>query len=106
MGNRSRQKGDRFELKCVDAFIEHGIPSQRVPLSGAAGGLFKDDLRAQIKGNDWKIEAKKRGDGFKNIYKWLDDHHALIIGADHKPALIVMPLDQFAKLVGSNDDGI
>ena len=52
-------------------------------------------------GVKWTIEAKKRADGFKTIYQWLEkgDCDLLVIGADRKPALAVMPLADFFDLL-------
>lgn len=38
MGKMQRNKGARVENELVHAHIDGGIPCERVPLSGAAGG--------------------------------------------------------------------
>jgi hypothetical protein len=99
MGKSQRDKGNRAERQLVNIFKAYGIEAKRVPLSGAASG-FKGDVIATIQGQDWRIENKVRGNGFKQIYGWLDGNDMLTIKADRQQALIVMPLRKFCELVG------
>jgi hypothetical protein len=39
-----------------------------------------------------RFECKWRGDGFKEIYDWLEGNDGVVIRADRKPALMVIPL--------------
>lgn len=91
MGKRSRDKGSRTEREFAKL-----IGGQRVPLSGAMTG-YKGDVIGL--GMTWECKARK--DGFKTLYKWLDgENDALAVKADRKEWLVVMPLDQFKKMVG------
>lgn len=103
MGNPQRQKGDRFERVVVDMFNSAGQPAQRVPLSGAAGGHFAGDIKTEWLGQPKTLECKKRADGFKEIYKWLDDHDGLVIAADRKQPIICLPLDNFLDILSIFD---
>ena len=96
MGKSQRDKGNRNERQLVNIFRAYGIDAKRVPLSGAASG-FKGDIIAIIDGQDWRIESKVRGNGFKQIYGWTAMTHS--IKADRQQALIVMPLRKFCELV-------
>ena len=99
MGKPSRDKGQRFEREIVARAQSHGLTSKRVPLSGATD-FQKGDVIVGNNVDDWVIEAKKRADGFKQIYGWLDtDCDLLVIQADRKPALAVLPLEDFFDLL-------
>lgn len=120
MGKMQRDKGARFERQVVKALNEGGIKAERIPLSGAAGGSFKGDIvamlplpvsnialnwaasRGETKPTSFPItlELKKRAEGFKQIYSWLEGNDALVIGADRKDPLIVIPLSEWIKQVG------
>ena len=99
MGKASRDKGARFEREIVNVLRDLGYDAERIPLSGAAGGTFSGDVRLCVKHKELRFEAKKRGDGFKELYKWLRDHDGLFCAADRQTILVVMPLDRFFKLV-------
>ena len=73
MGRKSRSKGLLNERQIVNLLKEIGLTAQRVPLSGAAGGLFAGDI--VIDGQVY--EAKIKATGFKQIYDWLDDNAGL-----------------------------
>ena len=70
--NRSRAKGDRFEREVVESFVSDGMPAQRVPLSGAAGGMFSGDIQVLPRGGQRKLECKVRARAWKAEYEWLD----------------------------------
>jgi len=94
--NRSRQKGDRFERSCVDRLRELGLEVQRVPLSGAAGGMFGSDI--VVAGR--KIECKTRKRFIGQFLGWLQGNYALFVKEDRSETLVVMRLDDFAALLG------
>lgn len=104
MPNRSRQKGDRFERECVTNLRELGVWAERVPLSGAAGGTFTDDLYVEVCGQREQIECKTRARAWGDLVGWLKaEKHAkppycLFIKADRTPTMVVMSLETFAKL--------
>ena len=97
MGKSQRNKGARFERSIVNTAKEHGLKAVRVPLSGAATG-FKDDVIIYAK-DEWRLEAKKRANGFKQIYDWKGEADALVIGADRKRPLIVLDMEDFFDLL-------
>lgn len=104
MPNPSRQKGDRFERQCVHDLEELGVWCQRVPLSGAAGGIFTDDLYVDVCGTREQIECKTRAKAWADLFGWLNPKHhdkppfCLFIKADRTDTLVVMTLPQFARL--------
>jgi hypothetical protein len=91
-GRASRQKGDRFERAIVRLLQDHALGAERVPLSGSAGGSYLGDLTVPILGRDLVVEAKARAKGFTQIYSWLQGRDALVIRADRRDALVVLPL--------------
>lgn len=98
MGKSQRQKGYRNERNLVHIFRAYGIPAQRVPLSGATP-FARGDIEAEILGEKWRIEAKVRATGFKQLYSWLEGNDALVVRADRQEALVVLPLRRFCELV-------
>lgn len=97
MGKASRNKGKRGELEFAKL-----IGGKRVPLSGAQDGFENDVI-----GLGMKWEVKRRKDGFKTLYKWIEDERekpdALAIRADRKPWLVVMTLDRFLKFIEGDE---
>ena len=64
----------------------HGIPARK------RSGMY-------IPGHD--LDVKSRAQGFGTIYNWLSDRDVLIIKADYKPPLVVLPPDLAAQLVST-----
>lgn len=91
MGRSQRDKGARAEREFAKL-----IGGRRVPLSGAAGGEFAGD----VIGLGMRWEVKRRENGFRQLYKWLEGKDALAVRADRREWLVVMRFDQFARLVG------
>ena len=104
-GRKSREKGCRFERALVRLFQEHGLGAERVPLSGSAGGTFQGDLTVPVLGRDLRIEAKVRAGGFRELYGWLRDSDALIVRADRKEALVVVPLRLAVEIAAAAERG-
>lgn len=101
MGKMQRDKGARFEREIVNKFEFHDIKAKRVPLSGAS--WLKGDIIANLNNEDYVFELKKRGNGFKQIYEWIDEPDALIICADRKKPLVIMEFDNFCDLYNNKD---
>lgn len=91
MGKRSRDKGARAEREFAKL-----ISGERVPLSGAAGGQFTGD----VVGLGLRWECKRRANGFRQLYGWLENADALAVRADRREWLVVMPLERFLQMVG------
>ncbi|WP_067936490.1 hypothetical protein [Alicyclobacillus kakegawensis] len=90
MGRAQRDKGARAERQLAKL-----LGGERVPLSGAAGGSYTGDVMAL--GLRW--EAKVRGDGFKQLYGWLEGRDALAVKADRSEWLVIMPIQTFLGLL-------
>jgi len=98
--NKSKQKGSREERAIVDFWRQQGVPCERVPLSGSAGGSFTGDVRlSTISLGEITLEAKSRADGFKSLYKWLGSVDVLSVRSDRQQRLYVIPEELLARLI-------
>lgn len=109
MTHPSKAKGSAFELEVTKAFLAAGVPAQKTPLSGAAGGIFGGDLQAEVCGYWQPLECKIRKRAWSDLYGWLagtnvqDKPYALVIRANAAPGkpapepLVVMPLSTFIR---------
>ena len=96
--NKSRAKGDRFETEVVKSFAADGIVAQRVPLSGAAGGMFGGDIQVLLRPGQVKLECKVRARAWLDLYGWIVGNYALVIKRDREEPLVVMRLSDFKRL--------
>lgn len=96
MGKAQRDKGARAEREFAKL-----IGGERIPLSGAAGGSYTGD----VIGLGLKWECKVRGNGFKQIYGWLEGNDALAVKADRKEWLVVVPLELLLELLNTQRQG-
>ena len=99
-GCAPRQKGDRLERALVRLLAQRGIIAVRVPQSGSKGGRFRGDLVLPLRGRELVREVKHRGSAFRRLYTWLVDRDLLLIKADHREVLVVLPLTLAAELLG------
>ena len=97
-GRRSRSKGARTERSIVNALKASGIVAVRVPLSGAVGGRFGGDIVLPLLGRDLCVEVKCRGQGFRNLYSWLNQRDVLIVKADRREPLVILRLSLAAEI--------
>jgi hypothetical protein len=102
-GKASRQKGNRAERAIVKYLQGQGFAAERVPLSGSAGGSYCGDLTLPILEVDRVVEVKCRADGFRELYRWLQDRDILIIRADRSEPLVVLPLKLAAEIALAAD---
>jgi hypothetical protein len=91
-GRKSRDKGNRAERSLVRALQDKGFAAERVPLSGSAGGKYCGDLTVPILGKDHVVEVKVRATGFSQLYAWLEGRDMLVVRADRKEPLVIVPL--------------
>ena len=97
-GRRSRSKGARTERGIVNALQAHGIAAVRMPLSGAAGGRSAGDIVLPLMGRDLCVEVKARADGFRELYRWLNQRDVLIVKADRQEPLVVVRMSLAAAI--------
>lgn len=98
-GRKSLRKGQRREREFAKL-----IDGKRVPLSGAQEGYEND-----VEGLGMSWEVKSRKNGFKTLYKWLEDERekpdALALKADRKDWLVVMKLEKFLEIITEKENG-
>ena len=93
-GRASRQRGNRCERAIVRPLQDKGFAAEHVPLSGSAGGRYSGDLTVLLLGLDQTVEVKVRARGFSQLYDWLDGRDLLIVRADRREPLVVLPLSR------------
>jgi hypothetical protein len=104
-GARHRRKGNRVERELVACLRERGFAAERIPLSGSAGGSFIGDITIPLLGRDFVVEVKVRGDGFRRLYDWLANRDLLIVRADRREPLVIVPLKLAAYIAAAADHG-
>jgi len=97
-GRTSRSKGSRVERSVVNNFLQIGIHAERVPLSGAAGGSYTGDVVVLDKFKA-EVKARKTGEGFGLLYRWLGDNDLLIVKQDRKELLVALPLSKLKEIL-------
>jgi len=98
MGRAARDKGQRVEYKVLHRLQDAGIPAEKLPLSGQLGGKYRGDLmvadsfRAEVK-------ARKSGEGFAVLERWLGGHDLLLLVRDRQLPLAVMEWSTLVALL-------
>ena len=90
-GNKSRDKGAREERHIASLLGATKVSRMRKP---------GHDLEMP---NGDTVEVKIQAQGFKSLYKWLSPVNLLVVRADRQPALVVMRLDDYLKLIPSSE---
>ncbi len=101
MPNRQKHKGNRVENQMVKLLLDADIPAQKVPLSGQVGGLFSGDIRI-AESYTAEVKARKNGEGFATIQKWLGENDFLFLKQDRKPPLVVMTWEMYTALMSGD----
>jgi len=101
VGRYQKAKGTRREREFAKL-----IGGERVILSGSAKDRGQE-FTGDVEGLGLKFEVKARKDGFKTIYKWLeqDGVDALALKADRKEWLVVIPAERLMELIKSCGSG-
>src|SRR5262249_9397592 len=87
-GRKSRAKGARGELAIVRFLQSRGFAAEKISRSGYTG----PDLSVPLLNVDRAVEVKVRANGFPELYSWLTDRDLLIVKADRREPLVVVPL--------------
>ena len=90
-GTSSKRKGNRAERELVRKLREMGLEAHRVPLSGSAEG-YPGDVVISSGERELIGEVKRRKEGFKELYRWLEGKDILFLRADRREWLVVMRL--------------
>ena len=88
----------------VKLLLDADIPAQRIPLSGQVGGLFSGDIRI-AENYTAEVKARKNGEGFATIQRWLGENDFLFLKQDRKAPIVVMTWEMYiALMMGTRDD--
>ena len=100
-GRRSRDKGARAERALVRFLQERGFAAKKI------SGMYKPgaDISVPLLGCDRRVEVKVRGNGFRRLYEWLDGRDLLIVRADRRQPLVVLPLWLAAEVAQAAERG-
>ncbi len=103
MGKVSREKGKRGEREVVNLLKAEGHQAQRTaPLQAANGDSSGADV---LLDDRFKIEVKRRKNGFKSLYDYLDGMDFVFMRADRKKHIVAMSAETFLKLYGKAKEG-
>lgn len=96
MCKASRDKGKRGEREVVNLLKAEGHHAQRTaPLQAAEG----DDSGADVLLDDkYKIEVKRRKNGFKTLYDYIENVDFVFMRADRKKHIVAMSVETFLEL--------
>jgi hypothetical protein len=96
-GKGPRRKGNRVEREVLAILREAGLEARRVPLSGSAPD-YPGDLEVELPGLGRvlvEVKARKR----VGLEGWLEGRGLLVLKADRRPPLAVLPLEALLALV-------
>lgn len=103
-GRASKQKGYRYEAKLVKMHNQMGVQAERVPLSGAAGGSHTGDIviDGEFRG---EVKARKNGDGFKTIEKWMGNNDMIFLFRDRQSPFVCMDWPTYERIMSPKIGG-
>ena len=104
-GARHRQKGNRAEREIVDLHKGIHVHAERYPLSGSS--RFRGsghDIDLYPFGREAvplvaEVKARKDGEGFAQLEKWLAEFDALFLRRNHSAPLVVLPWRVWAAIL-------
>ena len=79
--------------RCLSA----GVPAEKVPLSGSLGGKYSGDLI--VAGKKAEVKARKGGEGFKVLERWLANNEYLFLHRTRRPPFVAMEWETFLELL-------
>jgi hypothetical protein len=104
-GRAPRSKGDRVERGIVAQHLDIGVFAERVPLSGAARYQGNGtDIDVYALGRDAaplraEVKARKDGQGFATLERWLGNADALFLRRDRADPVVVLPWATWSRLL-------
>ena len=87
-GRASRRKGLDAERSLVRYLQSKGLSAEKTSRTGYRG----TDLSVDLLGISRSIECKVRSHGFTQLYEWLANADMLVIRADRREPLVVLPM--------------
>jgi hypothetical protein len=104
-GSKHRSKGNRVEREIVQLHKDMGIHAERYPLSGSSHFRgASHDIDIYPFGRDCplvaEVKARKSGNGFAQIKKWLGENDVLFTRENQEPQPTVhMPWRTYVELM-------
>jgi len=84
----SRRKGAEAERALVRHLQARGFAAEKISRTGYRG----PDLSVPLLGIDRSVEVKCRARAFGQIYSWLANSDLLIVRANRKEPLVILPM--------------
>jgi hypothetical protein len=72
---------------------------------GPRADRFGGDISLPLLGIDRRLEVKGRAKGFARLYDWLDGADMMVVKADRKEPLVVIPLRLAADIALATEQG-
>ena len=94
MSINSRRKGANAERALVRILHGRGFAAEKTSRTGYSG----HDLTVPVLGLDRRVEVKVQANGFQRLYDWLTGADPLILRADRREPLVVLPLKLAAEI--------
>ena len=88
MANKSRRKGACEERALVRYLQARGFAAEKTSRTGYRG----PDLTVPLLGIERVVEVKCRANGFRELYTWLADRDILIVRANRREPLCILPM--------------
>ena len=100
-GRRSRDKGNRTERAIARLLQAQGFAAEKI------SGMYKAgaDISVPLLGANRALEVKSRATGFVQLYGWLYGRDLLIVKADRRQPLVVIPLRLAAEVAQAAERG-
>ena len=100
-GRRNKQRGYELEAEVVAEARAAGIDAKRVFASGAHKQELGEDFACDVRLGRWKVECKRRKNGFGVIYDAFDQDDADIVcvRADRRERLYVVKGELLMQLL-------
>jgi hypothetical protein len=84
----SRRKGATEERALVRYLQARGFAAEKISRTGYRG----PDLTVPLLGIERVVEVKCRANGFRELYAWLADRDILIVRANRREPLCILPM--------------
>lgn len=102
MSSKNKRKGTYSENKIVKLLNESGIPSERMPLSGAMK-RFPGDIAIGGDVLDFnyigEVKFRKNGQGYRMLERWIKKADILFLDKNYDEPLVVIRFSLLSKLL-------
>jgi hypothetical protein len=78
-----------------------GLSAEKTSRTGYSG----TDISLDLLGIERRVECKVRSHGFRQLYEWLGNADLLIVRADRKEPLVVIPLWLASEIAATSENG-